>query len=48
MKALKKVDIVDKLKVKISEAKKNNDTLAIQLEKLLEAIMTNHKSHHSI
>jgi len=48
MKVLETIDVVIKLKEKIAEAKLNNTTLATQLEKLLDAILSNPQNKHSI
>ena len=44
-KAMQKVDIVTKLQEKIAEAKKHNDALAIQLQKLLDSILRDTREH---
>ena len=44
-KAVQKVDIVTKLREKIAEAKKHNDALAIQLQKLLDGILRDTAEH---
>ena len=46
--AMEKVDIIVKLKEKIAEAKKNNDVLAAQLQKLLDNIIRDTSSTAAI
>ena len=48
MKVMETIDIVVKLKEKIAEAQATNVTLAAQLQKLLDAILSNPQNKHSI
>jgi len=48
MKVMETIDVVVKLKEKIADAKKNNIALATQLQKLLDAILSNPQNKHSI
>ena len=48
MKVLETIDVVVKLKEKIADAKQNNIALATQLQKLLDAILSNPQNKHSI
>lgn len=45
---MEKVDIVVKLKEKIADAKKHNDALAVQLQKLLDAIVRDSRQSPAI
>jgi hypothetical protein len=42
------IDVVVKLKEKIADAQVHNSTLAAQLQKLLDAILSNPQNKHSI
>ena len=48
MKVMETVDVVVKLKEKIADAKANNNALASQLQKLLDAILSKPQGKHSI
>ncbi len=48
MKVMETIDVVIKLKEKIAEAKSNNVALASQLQKLLDAILSNPQNKHFI
>jgi len=48
MKVMETIDVVMKLKEKIAEAQVNNSSLANQLQKLLDAILSNPQNKHSI
>ena len=48
MKVMETVDVVVKLKEKIADAKATNSTLANQLQKLLDAILSKPQGKHSI
>lgn len=48
MKVMEKIDVVVKLKEKIAEAQAHNSTLATQLQKLLDAILSNPQNERSI
>ena len=48
MKVMETIDVVVKLKEKIAEAQANNSILATQLQKLLDAILSNPQNKHSI
>lgn len=45
---MKKVDIVVKLKEKIAEARGQNDAMAKQLQKLLDAILADQRQSSAI
>ena len=48
MKVMETIDVVVKLKEKIAETKATNATLAAQLQKLLDAILSSPQNKHSI
>ena len=48
MKVLETIDVVIKLKEKIAEAQTHNSSLATQLQKLLDAILSKPTNKHSI
>lgn len=48
MKVMETIDVVVKLKEKIEDAKATNSSLATQLQKLLDAILSNPQNKHSI
>ena len=48
MKVLETIDVVVKLKAKIADARQNNSALAIQLQKLLDGILSHPQNERSI
>mgnify|MGYP000265129156 CR=1 FL=1 len=48
MRVMETIDVVVKLKEKIADAQANNSALATQLQKLLDAILSNPQNKHSI
>lgn len=48
MQVMETVDVIVKLKEKIVEAQASNNSLATQLQKLLDAILSNPENRHYI
>lgn len=48
MKVMETVDVIVKLKEKIAEAQASNNSLATQLQKLLDTILSNPENRHYI